>query len=285
MKSLIFSFLTISIILTAEVSISAQPGRIILDEGYLSVSARETPLSDLLDILTAKEDIEVEVQGNVDYPVTIEMGPTPIEEGLKQLLKPSSFSVIYEKSPSSEDLLVVKKISIYNARKNEQKSQGRTGVAGFKGFSGRGTLPVAGGQKSVVSRPSYQADILSLEEYAKQLDDPDPDVREDAIIDMADEYEESALVHLEKALVEDGNDEVKIAAAEAIGELESEKGISSLEKGLDDTDEDVREAVIAALGEIGGVKALPALKKALQDRNEDLREEALYWIEDIEESQ
>jgi HEAT repeat protein len=102
---------------------------------------------------------------------------------------------------------------------------------------------------------------------------------------MADEYEEAALIYLEKTLVHDGNDDVRAAAAEEIGELESERGIEVLAKGLNDPDEDVRETVVEALGEIGGKSALPLLREALKDGNEDIREAAADLIEEIEEDE
>ncbi|MEA3230617.1 MAG: HEAT repeat domain-containing protein [Thermodesulfobacteriota bacterium] len=102
---------------------------------------------------------------------------------------------------------------------------------------------------------------------------------------MTDESEEAVLIYLEKVLVHGSNDDVRAVAAEKIGELESERGIEVLAKGLNDPDEDVRETIVEALGKIGGTNALPLLREALKDGNADIREAAADLIEEIEEDE
>jgi len=76
-----------------------------------------------------------------------------------------------------------------------------------------------------IKKPERTDAAKSMETYAEQLNDTDSDIREEAISDMTDEYEEAALIYLKKVLVHDSNDDVRAAAAEEIGELESERGI------------------------------------------------------------
>jgi hypothetical protein len=254
---------------------------IVVDQGKLTVSAREASVKDLLEDLSNKLDIDFQIFGNMNHTITVDLSGVSLEEGLKRILSRLNYSIIYSQNPLLVRQTNIEKVIIfspgYGNKSNAQLIRRKPSLIASKSSSEK--------TKKKLSRAPLpkKSQSVSLEDYVKQLSDPDPDLREDAVIEMADDYKEAALIYLEKALVQDGNDAVRVVAAEAIGELENEDGITSLEKGLDDPDEDVRRAVVAALGEIGGEKILPALRKALKDGNEDIREEAASLIEDIEE--
>ena len=113
--------------------------------------------------------------------------------------------------------------------------------------------------------------------------DSDSIVRQDAVIQIADEYKEKAIAYLEEVLVQDSDSDVRSAAAEEIGFLGGDAGIKALAKGLNDSYEEVREMVVEALGEIGGENVLPALSKAMMDSNEGIRSAASDLVEGIKD--
>jgi len=247
--------------------------------GLLSVSANETPLKVLLGDLANKIDVDFQIHGELNHAITMNFSDMSLEKGLKRILNTVNFSIVYSKSYLPGRYTNIEKIIIYSSGKGNTAAVQR--ISGKSDFiASRSRHDSTGELLNGVSYLNTDQPI-SLETYARQLNEADPEIRVDAVIDMADEYREAALVFLEKALIEDGNGDVRVVAAEAIGVLESELGINALERGLGDSDEDVREAAINALGAIGGKKVLPALQKASRDRNEDIREEAAYLIEDI----
>lgn len=247
---------------------------ILVESGLLTVSIKDISLVNFLDELANQTGIVFDVYANTDRKVTGHYSKIPLDEGLKRLLSPSNFIIIYMDKNDLSKKTEIKKIIVYDhfgdpsgQRTIKQTTQSDVGKEGRKTGEKRNKTDAA----------------KSLEAYAEQLKDVDPDIRADTVSDMADEYGQAALIYLEKALVFDGNDDVRAAAAEEIGGLDNEEGIEILAKGLNDPDEDVREAVMEALGEIGGQKALPVLRKALKDKNEDIREAAADLIEEIED--
>lgn len=250
-----------------------------VENGMLTLFVKETPLIDILDKLSDQTGMGYEIYTDTGRKITANYSNIPLDEGLKRLLSPSNLIIVYSAKKIASKIVNIKKIIVYDQSGSSSDERIKRETSG----SGNGRDEDRRTGTNPNKKPEKTNGIKSLEAYAEQLNDADSDIREEAVIDMADEYEEAALIYLEQALVLDGDDEVRIAAAEEIGELESEEGIEILAKGLNDPDEDVREAVVDALGEIRGEKALPVLHKALKDRNKDIREAAAELIEEIEE--
>lgn len=260
---------------------NGRPQRAVIqvESGMLTASVREISLIDILDKLADQTGMGFELYAETDRKISANYSRIPLDEGLKRLVSPSSYIIVYTGKNSPSKKADIKKIIVYD------KFGGGSGHR-IKRQTSRSVVDREEDKKTSagsIKKPEKTDAVKSLEAYAEQLNDADSDIREEAISDMADEYEEAALIYLEKALVHDGNDDVRAAAAEEIGELESERGIKVLAKGLNDPDEDVRETVVEALGEIGGKSALPLLREALKDGNEDIREAAADLIEEIEE--
>ncbi len=277
----IIAFIVSCVMVQGIVSVSeAQSKRPVIqvEKGRLTASVNNLPLIDVLESLADQTGIGFEIYGEEDRKVTINYLDIPMAEGLKRLLRPYNHIILYTSKPSQSQGPRINKIIVYDQSGKSSSKGVRRDPVEFVSRDNEVRNDAASG--TIVGDP---VETVGLDEFAKQLKDPDPDVREEAISDMADEYEEAALVYLEMALIHDGNSDVRSAAAEEIGDLESVLGIEILAKGLGDPDEDVREAVVDALGDIGGSSALPVLRRALKDRNEDIREAAADLIEEIEE--
>jgi len=244
-------------------------------EGLLTVSVKEMPLIQVLNKLADQTGMGYEINYDADRPVTIAFSNIPLEQGIKRLLKPASYIIVYGQKEGVADPSSIRRILVYG---HSGKSAGLKTRKGARLVVGK-KKPIAG----AAVKPAQEARENSFSDYTKKLTDHDPDVREEAVMDMADEYSEASLEHLGSVLTDDTHTDVREAAAEAIGEMESEKGIGILAKGLRDSHADVREAVVDALGEIGGRKVLSLLKSALKDANEDVREAAADLLEEFEE--
>lgn len=265
---------------TATESYSRSDSAVIrVENGMLTLFVKETPLIDILDKLSDQTGMGYEIYVDTGRKITANYSNIPLDEGLKRLLSPANLIIVYSAKKIATRIVNIKKVIVYDQSGSNRGQRTKKETSG----SGNGRDEERKTGMNPNNKPEKTDAIKSLEAYAEQLNDADSDIREEAVIYMADEYEEAALIYLEQALVLDGDDDVRIAAAEEIGELESDEGIEILAKGLNDPDEDVREAVVDALGEIRGKKALPVLHKALKDRNKDIREAAAELIEEIEE--
>lgn len=254
---------------------------LLLKDGMLTLSAQGTPLGTILQDLASQTGISFEMKTNTERFITVKFNKLPLVEGLRKILNPDSFVIEYGKGaePGKEE---IHKIIVYG---NKNNPGSKIAALPNRRLPGGGkTTERAGLRRLPQPTPVPEPDPeQTLESYGALLRDPDPELREEAISDMVDDYGVASLPYLEKALIGDGNDDVRVAAAGLIGGMEEQRGIAVLAKGLDDLDEDVRLAVVEALGEIGGLATLPVLEKASNDSNEEVRDAAKYLIEELKE--
>ncbi len=254
-----------------------------VEGGRLTVVVKDTALIDILTKVSQKTGIGFEIHGKVDRKVTAGYIKIPLPEGFKRLLDPYSYVILYTDKKSPHRAANIKNVIIFGKPGSDRVLRITKGQT-----SATAALAKESSKKKSLVETDAEPDEepeKSLEAYARQLKDPDSDIREEAVDSMAEEYGGAALNYLEEALLHDADADVRATAAETIGNLETEGVVDVLARGLDDPDEDVREAVVEALAEIGGKQALPALRQALEDRNEDIREAAADAIEEIEEAE
>ena len=82
------------------------------------------------------------------------------------------------------------------------------------------------------------------------------------------------------SLIQDGNADIRFAAAQALGEIGTEAVVPALTKALQDKDENVRVSAVTALQQIGSLaqQAKPFLIKALWDGNWYVRSRAASTV-------
>lgn len=244
-----------------------------IENGLLTLKLKEASLLDVLNQIVDKTGIEVEIRTELQPTISADISGVPLDKGLKRLLNNYSYITVYGPQASGTDSSGIQKIVIYN----------RSGQAGSR--SDHQTLSASPKKQLPGARrkPRQPEPDPTLDELASKLDSKDPEIREEAVSDAAYHYEDKSLELLGKALLNDENTDVRVTAAEEIGDLENENGIRALADAVKDPSEEVREAVVEALGEIGGRNAVPALRSALNDENEDIREAAADLIEEIQE--
>jgi hypothetical protein len=259
----------------------AAPGQrdIEVDQDRLSVAVDQVPLEEIMQELSDKTGLVFVMQTASGRKLTVQFKDLPIVEGLRRLLNPDSFVIEYGPG-AQKGREVVKKVIVYgDSQKGAGRNVFRPQVAPEQAAGGLpGLIKEAGSEPEAEQEPEN-----SIAYYNEQLTSQDPDVRENAVIDFADDHGDKALPFLEKSMLGDDNSDVRAAAAGTIGGLQMKEGIASLTRALDDADDGVRMAVLEALGEIGGKDVLPALQKALNDSNEDIRDDAQALIEEIKE--
>jgi len=274
------------------VSGSDEPGLsgIKFRNGLLSVDLKDKPLFEILQGLSRIMDVKIETVALKDRPITVTFSEEPLEKGLKRLLSNQNTVFVYLDQDKKTEQVRLVKIIIFGSDANTASRE----IGGDKPPSEQQTekaeqhsLDLADHEDLDTGRVinNEKAGAPSLQELVSNLQNQDPDLREDALYDIASDHEAEALPYLEKSLTQDENSMVRVSAAELLGEIDSEASISALAKGLQDADVNVRRAVIDALGIIGGAKVLPALNTALQEKNSELREEVEDLIKEIEEGE
>jgi len=113
-----------------------------------------------------------------------------------------------------------------------------------------------------------------------QLQEPDEDLRADAVFDADPDDDIEMLV----VAMQDESSVVREAAAEQLGDSERDLALDALIGALQDEDEEVALAVISALEWRDDPRAIPALRVALEERpEEDVRDavqDAIDWLEE-----
>ena len=104
----------------------------------------------------------------------------------------------------------------------------------------------------------------------ESLGDEDEDVRWAAAKALGNIKSETAVQSLIKALGDEDED-VRWATAKALGNIKSETAVQSLIKALGDEDQFVRWVAVKALGNIKSETAVQSLIKTLGDEDEDVR--------------
>ena len=109
------------------------------------------------------------------------------------------------------------------------------------------------------------------------LDDPDPEVVEDAVKSLASIGYEDAKYRL-AGLVDPWNPKLTGAIGEAMrdfGDLPGmERAIEALVPALEHENPEVRQRAVKEIGKIGGPSALPYLEAALEDEDYGVKSEA-----------
>lgn len=107
------------------------------------------------------------------------------------------------------------------------------------------------------------------------LADPEPRVREAALKSLGASHAGSASREIGTALAKDTWTFVRVAAAEALGEMPDPSAEASLAAGLDDASPKVRAAVVTALGNKRATAQAPKIRERLDDKKEDAEVRAL----------
>jgi HEAT repeat protein/beta-lactamase regulating signal transducer with metallopeptidase domain len=114
------------------------------------------------------------------------------------------------------------------------------------------------------------------------LRDAEPAARAAAARTLSQPEDTAAVAALERLLRGDANDDVRLAAAEALGRMEAKRSVPVLEAALGDQSAAVRRTVAWALGQIEDKSSVPALARALSDQDGAVRETAVWALGQIE---
>lgn len=115
-----FFFLSLMLLCTPGLS-SAALVSVDLTANTLTVAAANTPLQNILREL-ASEGITVKIDPTINPPVNATFSARPMEQGLEALLKPASYSLLWEKAAldTGETVIRLAEIQIFQSGRKEQ---------------------------------------------------------------------------------------------------------------------------------------------------------------------
>lgn len=225
---------------------SPQPTLAIAEDGRVTASLREVPLSTVLELIARKANIKFnDTHISLSYPVSAEFRKLPLDQALKVLLREESYLLVYSRTGD--------RVRLQNVW-----------------VLGRGkawALPTATGE------------FDTLRVQARSLD---PSVRDLALIQLGMRAETEALEIL-LGRVSDPAPDVRRTVVGALTQSPHPKAVDALATVLtSDRDPAVRQVAAAALASRGGPVAEHALRLGLEDEAPYIRMFARSFLEQLE---
>ena len=312
------------------------PPTLRMTDGRLTARLADVPLERVLDSLVDLTGARIDVDVMPGERVTEAFIDLPLEESLRRLLPGRQIIVVYEQAqhdlarlvavraydgsgsstrarwdrrddtatsgaripvgepdgtldlPADRDALalVLSTSQDREARRRAVEELGRLdgdGITARAEPGPRGRRPRRAGKRCPVPRPDVGRGRDRAAGRAVR-DDGDADVREAAAQALGRLWSESAVEALGRALLTDPSRAVRDAAARALGDIGGTEGVSALIAALRDPRGSVRESAVAALGAIGGNVAFQALVEvSMADRDPWVRAEAAAALEEVAE--
>jgi len=125
----------------------------------------------------------------------------------------------------------------------------------------------AGRVASALRRIEDESGALLLEEVIERLDDPSPEVREEAARALGRIGSREAVEILMAKLADPGCT-IRIEAARALGRIGDRRAVPAIAAAMSDSSPELRDACAGALGTIGGDTAIESLLEAFRSGGE-----------------
>ncbi len=203
-----------------------------LQDGVLSLRSEHASLEEIVQAVARAAGIKLCFHGELPKQAGAwRLGPTSLEDGLRQLLDEHSLTLVYKQDRGRsvlQKLYVIPRLEAAPAQALHL------------------SLPVADAGHKDMTRDEREV-RLQLAEIAR----------------LAGLRGNDVLHRLESYLHRDADREVRRQAVLALQELGGPESVDALLKGLGDPDPDLRAAVVEALGHIGGDEAIMAIGQTI----------------------
>jgi len=255
-------------------------------DGLLTVNAEDVPLDQLLRAIGKQAGFDVVIEGNLSAPVNRSFADLPVEQGIRQLVKGTSFIIFYSGSSEANRLSLLR---VYPVTKSGGAQTVQPGVTAtgdptqtdleqwvrirlFK--SERGTRIVA------VRKLTELETEVAVEIAAQVLEyDDDPIVRGEAVAVLGALGGDSVHSVLKVALV-DPAASVRHRAIRALGTVGGEQATSILGQVLlGYSNQEMRLMALRALIEISNEGSRYYVETAASDQDLEVREVAQRGLE------
>jgi hypothetical protein len=239
------------------------PYDIRIKDNLMSVQLQNIPLQKVFEEIASRTWIKTVIYASPQDLLAAHFNDLPLEKGIRRLTGKYNSMFIYGPEKDKNGKPKLSKIIILP--KN------------FKGASGARNPAVI-----VADRPRPgKLKAFDFQSLVKALKDNDEDIREDAVDHLAELPDERVIKILSEVMINDEEEDVRAAAATALGDIRNQTAVYALIKAMQDDDIWVRESVVEALGKIGGKRVVAPLEEALEDEDEDVRKAAADALDNL----
>ena len=230
----------------------------------VTVQVRDAPLSEVLDEIARQTGLTIEGHAAIDSRMTIDLEQIRLEAALRLILEGQSYAVEFalEAIPDKgEHIRVPQRLRISPDDPDVAARSWSPDDVADAGLDGN------------------TIDPTKIRAVLESSDDPWD--REDAVEALAESGQPHVAVPLITVALIDRNEDVRLAAVEALATLGGDAAAKALQTALRDEESTIREAAIETLEALGGEQAARSLAVALQDTDADLRERAVDALGNI----
>ena len=265
----------------------ARPIDVAIHGDCVTVLAHDAPVRNILEELAHHLNLVVEAHAPLDEHISIEIRGEPPPSVMRRLLRDYSFTLQYF-PVTDAGIAAPRPGRLWIYPQNEQISDEVKIIARFG-------VTETDNMNSAIERIASANPADRLESAAiltafggddafvaltAAMNDPDPAVREEAVVGIGSDYSTTSLHLLQQALA-DTNPHVRRAAIDALSDTGSDNAALLLGPLLRDAETSLRTDAVHALGEIGGPTAGTLLQQALSDEHGSVREAAADYLAEL----
>lgn len=257
-----------------------------VSDGKLSVHAKGVPLVSLLDEVQRQTGVSFVGAAGLRAPISVDFTERPLPEALREILRRVNHVLLW--TTGSRRSPQVSRVVVLASDASAAGSEGRGDAvsapkprssdrASTRALTQLASDSDASARRWALQSLSGRTDPDTIGAARGALDDPDPQVREQALSALA--YTEGvALRDIEDVLAREKVADVRIAAIRLLGEMTDEGRTEVLARLVQDRDPAVRIAVVEAMSRQDHPMASDILRRAAQDTEPSVRMAALSAI-------
>lgn len=257
-------------------------GPVTIEDGLLTMKARNMPLRDILQQIANQAEVEIVVQGSAEQAVSADFSRTALEEALRRLTQDFNSVFLYGPKRMKKALLYAKNAPAGGKAEVQQEIFRPGGAVAAAPSPAPSLSKDSPGRQAAPPLPE-EDDEAEPESLAELMKSDDPALREEAVGMLADLEEGGGISQLAEMLLHDEDSSVRLLAAEVLSGLDDRRAVAALGKALEDKNVEVRSMAVYALGQLGGAEAGVLIKKALKDKKQEVRQAAADALEMAEE--
>ena len=209
-----------------------------VQEGLLTVNARDVPLADLLRAIGERAALRVTIHGGGSILVSDSFADVPLDHGIQRLVRGTGLVLIYVSPEGAPGATALTDVRIYEAAPAE-----------------RGQIHLATTELAPAQPPT---DWVS-----QALGHPERSARLLAMRELARKRDQTATASLAQILTQDADPTVRGEAAAALAEVGGAEAAAALPTAVGDQDPWVRMQAVRALGKVEGDRATQILGAVL----------------------
>ena len=245
-------------------SIRPHVQRVEVSHGLVTVNVRDASLSQVLEEIARQTDLTIGGLDSIADRITIQFDQLSLTDALEVLLDERSYALAYAleiRDKSRENVRVPRQLQIFSAEASEHTGRSPTNRDARSGPDGAGI------------------DISAVNFLLANSEDPWD--KEDAVTALAESGQPHVAVPLIRIALTDPDEDLRLAAVEALGNLGGDEAAEVLVMALRDEASLIREVAIETLEAIGGDQAAQSLVIALDDEDAYLRKRTVDALAEI----